>query len=153
VPFQIRRVEAAETFPLRHRVLRPHERHDALAPGGAGASETFHFAAMEDGTAIGSAAVTREPPPWAPDHPSAWRLRGMATADNRRREGIGAAVLEAVVEHVRRNGGGLLWCNARAPAVSFYERAGFKTRGEGWVDPIIGPHVAMELILKSTAPR
>jgi hypothetical protein len=32
--------------------------------------------------------------------------------------------------------------------VSFYERAGFVTRGEGWVDPIIGPHVAMELMVE-----
>ena len=71
----------------------------------------------------------------------------MATADDRRNEGIGAAVLEAVIEHVRRSGGGLVWCNARTPALTFYERAGFTTRGEGWVDPKIGPHIAMELFV------
>jgi GNAT superfamily N-acetyltransferase len=69
----------------------------------------------------------------------------MATAEDRRNEGVGTAVLEAVIEHVRRHGGGLLWCNARTPAVSFYERAEFATRGERWDDPILGPHIAMEL--------
>jgi GNAT superfamily N-acetyltransferase len=69
----------------------------------------------------------------------------MATADDRRHEGVGTAVLEAVIEHVRRNGGGLLWCNARMPAVPFYERAGFTTRGDSWDVPVIGPHIAMEL--------
>src|SRR6185295_19820431 len=34
VPFQIRQVAAADTFPLRRRVLRPHDTHDALAPRG-----------------------------------------------------------------------------------------------------------------------
>jgi GNAT superfamily N-acetyltransferase len=74
----------------------------------------------------------------------------MATAEDRRREGVGAAVLAAVIEHVARNGGGLLWCNARAPAVSFYEKAGFTTRGEPWDDPVIGPHIAMELFVTAT---
>jgi GNAT superfamily N-acetyltransferase len=72
----------------------------------------------------------------------------MATADDRRNEGVGAAVLAAVIEHVGRSGGGLLWCNARTPAVPFYERAGFRTRGERWVDPIVGPHIAMELLVE-----
>jgi predicted GNAT family N-acyltransferase len=53
---------------------------------------------------------------------------------------------------VRERGGGLLWCNARVPAVAFYERAGFNTRGEVWNDPQIGPHIAMELlVVDSTA--
>jgi len=147
VPFEVRRVDAADTFPLRQRVLRPHETHDELAARGAGDSDPCHFAAVDDGAVIGSAVVAREPPPLSPDRDPSWRLRGMATADDRRNEGVGAAVLEVVIEHVRRNGGGLLWCNARSRAVPFYERAGFATRGEGWNDPILGPHIAMEMLV------
>ena len=68
----------------------------------------------------------------------------MATAEGRRNQGIGTALLAEVIGHVRDRGGGLLWCNARMPALSFYRRAGFATRGEPWVDPDIGPHVAIE---------
>ncbi len=60
-----------------------------------------------------------------------------------RGEGAGALVLDALVAHVAAHDGGLLWCNARTPVRSFYERAGFVARGEEWVDPEIGPHVVM----------
>ncbi len=144
MPFRIERVDAADTFPLRRSVLRPHETHDELVALGADRSDPCHFAAVDEGAVIGSAAVARESPPWDPDRTPAWRLRGMATAEDRRHEGVGTALLDTVIDHVRQRGGGLLWCNARTPAVPFYERAGFETRGERWVDPAIGPHIAME---------
>jgi predicted GNAT family N-acyltransferase len=38
-----------------------------------------------------------------------------------------------------------VWCHARTPAQPFYKRAGFAAHGDEWVDPEIGPHVAMWL--------
>jgi GNAT superfamily N-acetyltransferase len=142
---EIHRVSAEHTFALRRQVLRPHDTVDELALPGQDDVDTAHFAAVEDGNVIGAASVRREPPPWATEpRPTSWRLRGMATADDRRRQGIGTAVIAAAVGHVARHGGGLVWCNARLGAVSLYERAGFVTRGERWDDPTIGPHIAME---------
>ena len=74
---------------------------------------------------------------------AAWRVRGMATADDVRGRGAGAAVLAALLGLSRERGGRLLWCNARTPAQAFYERAGLRTWGEPWLDPAIGPHVVM----------
>jgi GNAT superfamily N-acetyltransferase len=99
----------------------------------------------------GVVSVLRRPPPWAPDLARAWRLRGMATDGSRRRLGIGAALLAEVVGHVWAAGGGLLWCQARTPALSFYRRGGFHTRGDPWVDPEIGPHIAMERTVEGPA--
>lgn len=144
VPVDVRAVPAAVTFPLRQRVLRPHETLEQLVLPGDDDPESGHFAAYAGDEVIGTASVRREPPPWAPAAEPAWRLRGMATAEPMRSSGVGTAVLAAVVDHVQSNGGGLLWCNARLPAVPFYERNGFTTRGESWVDPDIGPHIAME---------
>jgi GNAT superfamily N-acetyltransferase len=148
----VERVEAARTFPLRQRILRPHETLEELALPGDDDPDAGHFAAIDDdrdarepGAVIGTASVRRDPPPWALDDTTAWRLRGMATEEGRRSEGVGGAVLSAVIDHVAAHGGGLLWCNARTPAQRFYERAGFTTRGESWVDPVIGPHVVMVL--------
>ena len=95
----------------------------------------------------GTASVRREAPPWAPDQSDAWRLRGMATSEGHRGRGIGGEVLAAVIAHVAGHSGGLLWCNARLPAVDFYRRAGFETRGEAWEEPDIGPHVAMARVV------
>ncbi len=67
----------------------------------------------------------------------------MATREDLRRLGIGGAVLEAAISHAAEHGGGLLWCNARVPAVTLYLRAGFVEDGEAWIDPVIGPHVVM----------
>ena len=141
---RVERVTADVTFPLRQRVLRPHETVDELALPGDADADTGHFAAFaDDGEVVGTASVRREPPPWEPDDARAWRLRGMATAEGARGRGIGGRVLDAVIDHVAMRGGGLLWCNARTPAVGFYRRAGFETRGDEWVDPVIGPHIVM----------
>lgn len=142
---RIERVAAEQTFPLRQQVLRPHQRIDQLAPPGDDDPDAAHLAAIEGDEVIGTASVRRESPPWATDPARSWRLRGMATSEAHRNGGVGAAVLAAVIDHVGRHGGGLLWCNARTPAVVFYERAGFFTRGDAWVDPDIGPHIAMEM--------
>lgn len=137
-------VPASETFALRHRVLRAHQPIEAVALPGDDDPDTGHFAAYdEEGRVVGTATVRREAPPEDWGEPDGWRLRGMATDEALRSQGIGRAVLDAAIAHVAEHGGGLFWCNARTPAVSFYERAGFVTRGERWEDPDIGPHIQM----------
>lgn len=141
----MRRVPVEVTLPLRQQVLRPHETLDQLRLTGDDDPDAGHFAAFDaGGLVVGTASVRREAPPWAPAETGAWRLRGMATAELRRGGGIGSAVLHAVVKHVADHGGGLLWCNARLPALAFYQRAGFAIRGEPWDEPQIGPHIAMQ---------
>ena len=147
----VEQVPAPDTFPLRQRILRPHESLAELALPGDDDPDTAHFAVRENGEVVGTASVRRERAPWT-DEPAAWRLRGMATTESRRRRGVGTALVQAVIDHVGSHGGGLLWCNARTPAVPFYERAGFVTRGEPWVDPVIGPHVAMEVRVDPPPP-
>jgi GNAT superfamily N-acetyltransferase len=138
--------EVAEevTLPLRQSVLRPHMTVDELARAGHAGPGVLWVAAYEDGgdEVVGTGSVSRGSPPWAPDEP-AWRIRAMAVAPALRGRGIGSAVLVALLDHVRRNGGGLTWCNARNPARGLYARAGFSPVGEVFdIDPI-GPHIAM----------
>jgi ribosomal protein S18 acetylase RimI-like enzyme len=72
-------------------------------------------------------------------------VRGMATAPAVRGRGSGAAVLSALVEHAMQHGATRIWCNARLPARSLYERAGFVVISDVFEPPAIGPHVVMEL--------
>jgi ribosomal protein S18 acetylase RimI-like enzyme len=82
----------------------------------------------------------------APDgEPGGWRIRGMATVPRARGGGAGMAVLDALLEHARERGAERIWCNARTPARSFYERAGLRVVSEEFELPQIGPHVVMEL--------
>jgi GNAT superfamily N-acetyltransferase len=142
-------VAARDTWPLRRRVLRPHQHGDAVVLGGDEHPRAAHVGARDaSGALVGIATVSPQPPPWAPGRDGAWRLRGMATEEGRRGEGIGAAVLREALRHVRAAGGTLVWCNARTGALRFYERAGFVAAGERYVDPDLGPHLPMQLDLQ-----
>jgi predicted GNAT family N-acyltransferase len=114
----------------------------ALAFPGDDAPHSAHFGARAvTGEILSVGSVVRETPPWR-RAPLAWRVRGWR-APKRAGGASAGACSAALVAHVATHGGGLLWCNARTPAVRFYERAGFVARGETWDDPEIGPHVAM----------
>jgi glycerate kinase len=90
----------------------------------------------------------------APDgEPGSWRIRGMATSPHARGGGAGTAVLEALVEHARRQDAVHVWCNARTPARSLYERAGLRVASEEFELPGIGPHFVMEMTVPSPALR
>jgi GNAT superfamily N-acetyltransferase len=146
---RIERVGCATTVLLRQRVLRPHQRLDEMVFPGDAEPDTAHMAALIDDEVVAVGTVSRQPSPRpdpeaAPSGPSDWRIRGMATAEASRSQGLGRAVLDALLAHVAGNGGGLVWCNARVPAVEFYRRAGFETRGEPWEESHIGPHIVME---------
>jgi GNAT superfamily N-acetyltransferase len=148
VQVTVRRVAPEVTYDLRHRILRLHEAPEDLRLEAEDDARAGFFAAQtDDGTTVATAVVFPASPPWDTRDGSAWRLRGMATEEHWRSRGIGAAVLDAVVDHVLAGGGRLVWCNARLAALSFYERAGFERVGEEWDEPFIGPHVAMQRVL------
>jgi predicted GNAT family N-acyltransferase len=147
-------VDAAATWPLRKRVLRPHQEGDAVVLGGDEDPRAAHIGARDpSGEVVGIATVSPQPCPWAPERAGAWRLRGMATAEDRRGEGIGRLVLHGALGHVRARGGSVVWCNARTPAQAFYTREGCVPAGEPYVDPVIGPHVPMQLDLEGGGPH
>jgi GNAT superfamily N-acetyltransferase len=147
-PIAVGLIAAADTWPLRRRVLRPHADGDQVVLGGDEDPRAAHIGARDaSGAVVGIATVSPQPCPWAPEREGAWRLRGMATAEDRRGQGIGALVLDAALRHVREQGGALVWCNARTGALTFYGREGFVAAGEPYVDPALGPHVPMQLDL------
>jgi GNAT superfamily N-acetyltransferase len=80
--------------------------------------------------------------------PGQWRVRGMATAPERRGEGAGGAVLAALLEHAHGHGATQAWASVRTPARTLYERAGFCVDSEVYEPPHIGPHVIMRLELR-----
>jgi GNAT superfamily N-acetyltransferase len=133
------------TLPLRWRVLRPHLDPDQIQPlPGERRPGARHLAALTpDGRVVGTAVLMPERFTLMADREPAWRLRGMATDESVRGQGVGAQVLATAIDFVAAGGGGLLWCHARLPAVRFYERAGLRRLGVEWDEPHIGRHVCM----------
>jgi GNAT superfamily N-acetyltransferase len=141
---QVRRCGPDDVIALRRSVLRPHLTTEETRYAADSDPGTAHFCAEDDaGRVVSVATVLREAPAWRHEVAVAWRIRGMATTPGWRGQGAGSAVLAAVLAYVVASGGGLVWCNARARAVDFYQRAGMETTGEPWEEPVIGPHIAM----------
>lgn len=123
--------------PLRHAVLRPGLPASASAYPQDEDPRTLHLAAYDDaGAVVGCATFFPEDL----DGEAAWRLRGMATAPAARGQGYAAELLARGLAELREREVTLIWCNARTPAVGFYERFGFLRRGREFELPALGPH-------------
>ena len=136
---RVERLSPADVRPLRRAVLRPHQRADDLDWPGDGDPRALHVGVRrEDGELIGVASVV----PVSGPHGD-WRVRGMAVDPAARGTGVGAAMVEALLDHVRAQGGTRAWCDARVNVAAFYERAGFARVGEEFDKGPIGMHVPM----------
>lgn len=141
---------------LRRAVLRPElpagEPLPPFAPEGG-----VHLGAIDgQGRLVGTCVVFGAAYPSDPGRRNTWQLRAMATTPGRRGSGVGAAVLAAAAAQVRARGGELLWCNARASAIGFYERHGWVAEGpEFGAGPSGLPHRRMsrELLGASTSSQ
>jgi predicted N-acetyltransferase YhbS len=136
----IERVDAATTYPLRAQELRqgrPVEIEEDDAP------YTLHLAARIDGGEV--VGVVRFHPrdcPWR-DTEGSWQLRGMATDPRVRGLGAGRALVAEGLTQLSAQGAQLVWCDARKPAVGFYERCGFTIVTEEYELSPVGTHRGM----------
>ncbi|QNN22746.1 GNAT family N-acetyltransferase [Planctomycetales bacterium ZRK34] len=131
---------AREIIALRHAVLRPgFDVADAVYPEDDDPT-TLHFGCFEADRCV--ACVTLLPSEL--DSEPAYQLRGMASAPDRRGQGLGAALLDFTEQHViTRTPIRLLWCNARTSATGFYQHHGWRIISDQFEIPTVGPHFRM----------
>ena len=141
------RITAEDARPVRHRVLRPGQPVDRLVYPGDDAPTTLHLGVrLGDGELVAVASFYHEPMPGLDAH--AIRLRGMATLPEHRAQGHGRRLVKHAIAEIARTHGEpptALWCNARISAAGYYERLGFRCRGDLFDIPDIGPHAVMVL--------
>jgi GNAT superfamily N-acetyltransferase len=136
-PLNLRPIPLEETRALRRDVLRPYMTVEELAAHEPLGSVAFGAFDGDELVAVGLVGPEGEP--------GDWRVRGMATRPDTRGQGAATRVLEALVGHAVEHGATRLWCNARTPARTLYERAGFVVASDEFEPPHIGPHYLMEL--------
>jgi predicted GNAT family N-acyltransferase len=136
----IRRARADEVVDLRHVVLRRGlPRKTAVFPGDADSSAR-HFVAIRNDAIVGTLTLHLN----QCENEPAWQLRGMAIEPSQQGRGIGSQLLEAAERSVLEDSPTRqLWCNARVPAVAFYEKHGWRVVSEVFDVPTAGPHVKM----------
>lgn len=138
-------VKAADCRPLRERILRPGQAPSAYTYAADEDPRALHFGLRAGKVLVGVASLLPEArsatgPGGAGPEP--WRLRGMAVEADRRGQGLGRMLLQAVQAVAQQRGGGL-WFTARVGVRPFYERFGCRAEGGIFDLPGGGPHVLM----------
>ena len=99
-------------------------------------TSAWHAAAFsDDGRLIGTGRMLRS-----------GKIGRMAVSQSMRRQGIGRALLDALVAEAKRLKLEEVSLGAQLPAVPFYERAGFEAYGDVFLDAGID-HKMMRLVL------
>jgi predicted GNAT family N-acyltransferase len=148
-PIETRPIRAADTYDLRHRILRPHESRSLRAHPSDSAPGALHIGSFLNGQLIGIGSIVPEPRDNAPQ-PTSWRVRGMAVLEDVRGTGAGGKILQALIDHARAQSlPAEIWCHGRANVQGFYERFGFAQEGDLFDQPGTGPHV---LLVKTLHP-
>lgn len=134
-----RKASLGEILPLREAVIIAGTNRPSEYPGDRD-DTTFHIGGFVRGENVccGTFLLTD----WFGEQ--AYQLRGMATREDVRGEGIGAALLAASERFilddkpVRQ-----LWCSARVSAVGFYQKIGWSVVSDVYDVPNVGPHRKM----------
>ncbi|MEJ7558685.1 MAG: GNAT family N-acetyltransferase [Pedobacter sp.] len=137
----VKYISAAQTLPLRSKVLRNGiELQRCIFPTDAN-EDGFHLG-FYTGAEVTSIATFF----WEdyPDQPvGGVRLRGMATHPDYRGQGQGAAIINFALSELSSQNASYIWCNARVGAVGFYEKLGFRIASEEFEILGIGMHFNM----------
>jgi predicted GNAT family N-acyltransferase len=139
----IKELPTADIRKLRHEVLWPHKSsfEDCVIEPDM-VETTFHMGAIENDIVVGTSTFLVETHNEFKSN-SQYRLRAMATSPSVRGKKVGRQIIEASIEKLKKMNITLLWCDARLEATGFYERLGFKMKGEIYDVPNIGPHKLM----------
>lgn len=131
---------------LRHRLLRAGMPKEAAQFPGDEETSTWHVGlfhpcpADKDASVVSCASFMLDPYNSEP----AWRLRGMCTDTPYQSRGFGGKLLACAECAITKESNlRLFWCNARVPALAFYQRHGWQVDSEVFDIPTAGPHRRM----------
>jgi predicted GNAT family N-acyltransferase len=139
---------AAEVLHLRHAILRAGLPRETAIFAGDDDPNTKHVVATLNRRVVGCATVHLNSYEGNP----AWQLRGMATDSAFRGSGVGRAMLAFLETSLRESNIQQMWCNARVPAIKFYEYLGWTVVSDVFEVPTAGPHVKMVKTLTRLSP-
>lgn len=139
---EVKQIDSKDTYPIRHAVLRQGLPIETCQFEGDNDEFTFHLGAyIQDRLASVASFYLKSHDNFL--EPYQFQLRGMATLSEYQKQGLSAALLQMAFPIIKRNHVKLLWCNARVPAIGFYEKMGFVKDSDVFEIEGVGPHVLM----------
>jgi len=137
--FEVRAISPVDTYELRRALIRPHQRVNEMTWPGDEHIDTLHVGGYRGETLVGIGTIHRQAMPGSVEA-EAWRIRGVAVDFGHRGYGLGAMLLNHLIEHATISSGRVIWANTTATSFGFFEHHGFRRRGEPFELPEIGPH-------------
>ena len=137
-------VPTSEVLVLRMSVLRDGTPSQDPRYADDDAEGSVNLGIRESGILV--ACSTWLPRPWPLDQSApATQLRGMAVAKHLQSKGLGRILLDAGITRAKSLDSTYVWARARDNALYFYERNGFATVGDQFIDEAsgLGHHLVM----------
>lgn len=140
----VEEVPTSEVLVLRMAVLRDGTPSQDPRYADDDTEGSVNLGIRESGILV--ACSTWLPRPWPLDiDASATQLRGMAVAKHLQSKGLGNILLQAGITRAKTLESTYVWARARDRALYFYERNGFETIGDQFIDEAsgLGHHLVM----------
>ena len=140
---KIKFLKKEEVYPLRSKILRNGKSFEYCKFDGDDFETTFHIGNEIDEELISIASFYNLKNNNL-DENIQYQLRGMATDSKHQGKGFGKALITYGITLLKEKNVEILWCNARANAVDFYEKLGFQKFGNSFEIEGIGLHFSMK---------
>ena len=140
---EILRINATETHPIRHQMLRSSFPYEECYFPGDDDDQTFHLGVRIDNKFVSIASFYYERHPELAGGAPLPVEGDVHTSRLSKAGDVSYALLETAFPIICQNMCTLIWCNARVTAAGFYEKLGLCKKGEEFVIPGIGPHFLM----------
>lgn len=141
---KLKKITPEETYKLRLKVLKTCEEYEYKYQNDFD-DTTVHFGAFRNEENIGIVSVMENNHPYFKG--KQMQLRGMAVLNSEQGNGVGNDLIKALIKESVVRKSDLIWCNARDYSVKFYEKQGFKTKGEKFFIKNVCDHYVMFLQL------
>ena len=143
----VEEVPTSEVLVLRMAVLRDGTPSQDPRYADDDTEGSVNLGIRESGILV--ACSTWLPRPWPLDQSApATQLRGMAVAKHLQSKGLGNILLQAGITRAKTLESTYVWARARDRALYFYERNGFETIGDQFIDEASG--LAHHLVMLKT---
>ena len=143
----VEEVPTSEVLVLRMAVLRDGTPSQDPRYADDDTEGSVNLGIRESGILV--ACSTWLPRPWPLDQTApATQLRGMAVAKHLQSKGLGNILLQAGITRAKAHESTYVWARARDRALYFYERNGFETIGDQFIDEASG--LAHHLVMLKT---
>ena len=142
LPVKIKEITPQQTIVVRHPVLRSGKPIQSCHFEGDDDASTVHFGLFSADILAGVASLFTNSIGLFKEE-SQFQLRGMAVLDAFQGRGYGMMLLRHSEEFAIRNKAEILWFNARAIAVGFYQSDGYQIIGDAFEISDVGVHYVM----------